>query len=62
MGRPEGRYIQPGLGHKAPAAATADLATLAARRACFVGCPFMSRAFFMRGATAFAGYLALLVD
>jgi hypothetical protein len=41
--------------------ATAALATLAASRTCFVWRPLVSRAFFVGGATALGGDLALLL-
>jgi hypothetical protein len=45
---------------EAPASAAADLTALASCVPRFVGCPFVRRSLFMRGAPTLAGDLALL--
>jgi hypothetical protein len=50
-----------GRDDKTSTPAAAYLTTLAAGIPCFISCPFMSRAFFVRRAAAFAGNLALLL-
>jgi hypothetical protein len=50
-----------GNGYEPTTAATAALTTLAASCPCFIRGPLVSRAFFVGGATALAGDLALLL-